>query len=585
MGLTRRVLRCAPVFFLVAIPTVVVSQVAMILAFMLPLKIIILIGSDGIPRFLSFFMTEETKNQWVIYLCLLSVGMFLLHLLANRILQQLGAQGGDRIRRQSDKATLFNAEAEYASQVFLRLAESWGTLLMVGGGVLLGLLLEWRMVLALVAAIAAQTLWLAWHWNRHQAPEKAEVRQQFVDQHMKILHNLAGVNTIIAFAVLVVLFLTDPSMNFLVGLVMFILTRQVLVRMIKGVQDGYFLSQQRERIEALVYPERHVRERRQSSVLSFESLLMPSSREKVFDAVATFEGAQAITPGREWQWCDVADRGQALYVSYPDGPGQPELRLKIVSSANDAGLAREVLFHESPSAAILGLSPTMVATGHVFGRGFILLQSPALSPVSGKVFPDLLEQVRFRLWGCTVDEGLSQRLARSYASLDQRIDAERYRCIRLACSTAGQESLLDDFMNMLEVIREHLARVPKVLVNRTLNAGNMMVTDAGEPLVMNWDAISFDLIGTGLGVADMSKRYSPEEVLAKLAEWGSPLSQVAPCALRLVAHITELESLVAREAYANALDRLPDILGLVSELESINQTDMAESPLSERIAL
>ncbi len=585
-SLSKRLLRCAPVALVAAVPTGVISQVAMILSFMLPLKIIILLGSEGVPRYLRFFMTDDNRELWIIYLCLLTVGMFLLHLLADKALERLGDHGGERIRYQSDKATLFHGEADFASQLFRRVGESWSTVLMVLGGGLLGLWLEWRLVLVLGLVLLAEALWLAWHWNRHLAPELDEVRQQFVDQRIRILQNLSGINTFVAFGVLVLLFLTDPAMNFLVGLVMFILTRHLLQRLVKGIQDGYFFAQHRERIEALAYPGRQVREPRQASAVSFEALLMPSRRHKLFDAIAEHERAGDPMAGRDWRWQDCAGRGQALYVSHPERPGQPELRLKVFSSAKDAGLAREVLFHESPSGEALGLSPKMLASGDVFGRGYILLASSTLTPIAPGDFPEQLKKVRFRLWEYKVDDALARRLARSYASLDQRLDAERFQRLRLGCNTVAEEATLDAFLAALDDLRQRLACLPKVLVNRSLNTKNLMITDVGEPLVMDWDAIALDLIGVGLSIADLDKAYAPEAVLATRA----PIDGAAACldsdALRLATHLTELEALLAREAYAAALGALPAILELSAAGQAVSGAEVkaVEGPVPRQVA-
>ena len=94
---------------------------------------------------------------------------------------------------------------------------------------------------------------------------------------MTILRSLAGVNTFVVFGGLVVLFLTEPEMNFLTGLVMFILTRQILQRVVKSVQGGHFLIQQKDRIGPLVHPGHQIQDKRKDSLVSFEALLMPSS--------------------------------------------------------------------------------------------------------------------------------------------------------------------------------------------------------------------------------------------------------------------------------------------------------------------
>ena len=565
MALSQRMLRCAPGAFLMAIPTVALNQLFFILSMMLPLKVIILIGSDGIPRFLRFLMTEQSKQQWIVYLFGLAVAFFLLYLLTNRLLVALGDSGGSSIRKQSNKVTLFDAEADFSSQVFLRLAQTWGTFAIVAGGVVLGLILEWRMVAAVALAMALQVLGLGWYWNRHQAPEHEEKRQQLVDQRMHIMQNLTGVNTFIAFGVLVVLFLTDPNMHFLIGLVMFILTRQVLARVLKSIGDGHFLIQQRERINALVFPERQVTEKRNPAQTSFESLLMPAHRHKVFETVAKFDLGLDHLNSRTWQWRDTGPRGQALYVSHATPADPTELRLKVLSSAKDAGLAREVTFYESASCAALGLSPKMLATGSAHGRGFLLLASGPLMPVTNQQWPALLKQIHHALWQHRVEDALAQRLARSYASLDQRMDAAVYGRIRLGCNTRQEEALLDRFLDALGAIQAQVATLPKVLVNKRLSRGHIMVTETGQPLIMDWSAIAYDVLGSGLSIQDLDHQFPPEAVLAAVEKQGHTVGHLDPRAIALVAHMTHLEGLVGQEAYASAIARLPATLECLTE--------------------
>ena len=64
--LTRRIYQCSPLRLVTGIPLVLVNQVSFILALMLPLKVIIMLGSDGVPRYFRFFMTEETRTQWMV---------------------------------------------------------------------------------------------------------------------------------------------------------------------------------------------------------------------------------------------------------------------------------------------------------------------------------------------------------------------------------------------------------------------------------------------------------------------------------------------------------------------------------------
>ena len=560
---TRRVGRCAPWSLLGSMPLVVINQVSFILMFMLPLKIIIMIGAEGIPRYMRFFVTEETREQWIIYLCLATVGFFLIYLVTDVILNRLGARGGKLIRTQGNKATLFHAEEDFARDVFLRIAQTWGTLLLVVGGVALGLLLEWRLVAVLLVAVAVEVILLARYWNRYQAPEQAEARDQFVQKRMDVLQNISAVNTFLAFGVLVFLFLTDPNMNFIIGLIMFILTRQVLQRIVKSTQDGYFMLQQRERIEALVYPEQHMREKREAREVSFESLLMPDRRVRLFEEVAALGHPEMAD--QKWEWCDFAPRGQALYVSRPQDDQDTELRLKVIGKAKDAGLAREVQFYQSNSAKALGLTAEFLGSGAVHGRGYLALRSSVLKACPKKDYPEALRQVRLALWQHKVDDGLAQLLKRSFASLGDRLDAERFARIRLGCNDPREEVLLDAFLEHLETMRDMVQAVPRVLINKNLSPANLLLTEDDQPIVLNWDAIALDVLGTGLSVSDLAKAYNPDTLLPELAECGCPAAQADPNGLKLVVHLGNLEGTVAREAYRAALKALPPILEVLEQ--------------------
>ncbi|MFU8833372.1 MAG: hypothetical protein ACNA7J_14630, partial [Wenzhouxiangella sp.] len=140
--LTRRILECSPVRLAAAVPVFLVNQVSFVLSMMLPLKVIIMLGSDGVPRYFRFFMTEETRDAWLVGLAAGAVGMFLLYLLTGAILTRLGRRGGERVLEHSRKTGLFDDQDRFASDVFLRVASTWGTLVMSVGAVALGLWLE-----------------------------------------------------------------------------------------------------------------------------------------------------------------------------------------------------------------------------------------------------------------------------------------------------------------------------------------------------------------------------------------------------------------------------------------------------------
>ena len=157
-------------------------------------------------------------------------GFFVLYAVTDFVLGRLAKRGGERLLRQSRKTGLFDKQEEFASDIFRRVVASWGTLAMVVGGMALGLLLEWRLVALLLGVILLEFLVFVVYWNRFRQPERASERERLAQKRANLLQNLSAINVLIFFGGLVVLLLTDPTMNFIIALVLFILTRQILAR-------------------------------------------------------------------------------------------------------------------------------------------------------------------------------------------------------------------------------------------------------------------------------------------------------------------------------------------------------------------
>jgi len=381
-----------------------------------------------------------------------------------------------------------------------------------------------------------------------------------VARRKHLLQNLSTINVLLLFGGLVFLLLTDPTMNFIVGVLLFLLARQILSRSLGIFADANFFMQNRERVDALVYPGRHLREKRSSDRSSFERLLMPGRRARVFEAVER-AGATHVAD-REWQWRDTPGAGVALFVSAAMSQGESEYRLKVKMRQGDAGLARETMFYRSDSAEALGLSCEFVDAGSVFGRGYLLLRSGALKPCPPDRVREMGFRVRTRLWQHRLDKDLIQRLLRSFPSLDARLTPERLSRIRLACNDYTEEKMLDELLRRLPRLTAALQRLPRVLCNQTLTESNILLSESGDPVVLNWEAIRYDVIGTGLTPTDLDREYSDDSVREALGNSDS-LSGGLPLAV----HAGQLDQLIGQEAYGAALGMVSELLDMLERVE------------------
>lgn len=562
--LTRRLFRCSPLVFMAEIPIFVVNQVAFVLALMLPLKVIIMLGSDGVPRYFRFFMTEETRDAWLVGLALAAVGMFLIYLATNFVLSRLEKRGGERVLIQSRKTGLFDDQDRFASDVFGRVVATWGAVAMAIGGVALGLVLEWRLIVLVLAAIVLEFVFFAIYWNRFGTPERADELEQLAARRTNILQNLSAINVLLLFGGLVYLFLTDPAMNFIVGVLLFLLARQILARSVRIFADANFFMQNRERIDALVHPGRHLREKRSSDRDSFESLLMPERRSRFFHAIGQAAGTDLAASG--WQWRDAPGKGGAFFVRPATSDEPSEFRIKIKMRKGDAGLARETMFYRSDSAGGLGLSCELVDAGSMFGRGYLLLRSSPLEPCPPQDAPEIAFQIRTRLWKHQPDKDLAQRLLRSFPPLDVRLTPERISRVRLACNKPLEEQLLDEFLGRLPQVIDALQRLPRALCNQALVGPNIFLMNSQDPVVLNWEAIRIDIIGADLLTADLDRTYFQDFIGKALDNKDCSNATLPTRALPLVVQAAQIDRLISLEAYGAALETVPRLLEVFDDI-------------------
>ncbi len=116
--------------FLWAVPTAtsgvvlftLVSQLSMLLAFFLPLKVIILLGSDGIPRYFPPAFEQFDRDALIVWLSIATVAFYALYLLADGRFQC-----GCRARRHATFSVVTEAQmAPSAPQAGTRIYQRSG---------------------------------------------------------------------------------------------------------------------------------------------------------------------------------------------------------------------------------------------------------------------------------------------------------------------------------------------------------------------------------------------------------------------------------------------------------------------------
>ena len=120
ISLSKKIYRIAPFRTFLIVVLHVSSQIALILAFFLPLKVIILLGSPGMPSYFPGSWQQLDKNDLVITLSISAALAYLFYVIAELIVSQLTDKGALIIlNKKTDLSSVSNPEA-MAKQLFSR---------------------------------------------------------------------------------------------------------------------------------------------------------------------------------------------------------------------------------------------------------------------------------------------------------------------------------------------------------------------------------------------------------------------------------------------------------------------------------
>ena len=120
VSLSAKFLRVLPILTLVIVLLTLIAQITSLLSFFMPLKIIILLGSEGMPRYLPPAFSQIDRNLLIAWLSAATVGFFLLSLLAHKLIDKSIDLGATKLLAKSQKMVLFENQQEFAGRAYQR---------------------------------------------------------------------------------------------------------------------------------------------------------------------------------------------------------------------------------------------------------------------------------------------------------------------------------------------------------------------------------------------------------------------------------------------------------------------------------
>ncbi|MDN3554967.1 hypothetical protein [Halomonas maura] len=545
---------------LLIIASTLVSQLSILFAFLLPLKIIMLLGSPGMPGYFPSFLSFFSRDVLVLLLSLCAVIFYMVHMVSERIILRISRSGAEALLLKSQKMILFENQEEVARRAFQRYSRS------VAGGVFLlmvsaviGLIYS-GLLLFLVGYIICVFSLFGFLYGK-----SSRFRKGLVEDLPKYVNSATGVGFLLSFGYMVGQFLWGAPPGILIAVISLILMRQGFSRINGLVNDLKGLFLQRLKLNALFFHGHVLVSEEKKHEVSFWTLLERSSCERWMPYVIS-------------QWCDhEVDKVDIGWIQL----GVQDVATFHVKSLNDRDeLVDEFLVkvfnvnrvshakHEATLLSEQGQLPSLKLLGveDVEGLHCHIMHGKPAKKVSSDNVAEAKQELALSLLSFEPSKQLVSQFKRSRPPLWRRIDQRMIdRLLTVADMISQRHS--DDvnmFKKSMVEIAGRLSDMPLMIVNPDTGSDSIRVDKGGRYILLHWGRWTLEPVGAGWPIM-------PEELerhidaLSEAKASRPDLRDLHESDVRLSALVYSLEKQYMRQNFVGAINTMPRIIESLEE--------------------
>jgi len=553
----RQFMRVRPGATVLVIASTGIASITKLLAFLLPLKIILLAGSPGVPRYFPFIAPDE-KIHWIIGL---TIGAFIaygLTLTLEALAARWSRDAGREILQGANQMTLHAMQDDQVKRAFADFSGVVAAVLFVALG---GLLLAWlnpALIIFLVTAVLVQfglTAWLV-RGDSVPAPAMKAWIEQRTGQYLSLLSSLTFLG---GFLVILAPFVLGEGGNILLALLGIILSRQMLSKLTGMTKDAASLQAARHRVDPLIFSGIQLQNDKQKRIAaSLHSVFSKERRQKrsysELGRTVPLEGELQVS------WADSAlPRAKTLNLVEQDADGRSirHFQQQVFPPSQTDQLKNEEFLFRHVKRERLKAPRIYVQFEEADFRCQICAHGDG-TPVAAKDWPQVRDSLLHQIWSYQPTKALVRSYRGSRPLLHERLTHAFSRRLEIATDTNEEAELLALWEEELRSIQERLAKQPLALHNPDFNRMNVVRFGEGH-LVMAWGRWSLEPIGSAIFLAGLSSEGATHvEPLRSLRpdlagrKWENDLELGALC--------QQLEQQINREQYEAALETMKTLL-------------------------
>jgi hypothetical protein len=536
------------------------AKITRLLAFMLPLKVVLLAGSGGVPRYFQFFVHPDDKTAWIIGLTGAAFVCYFATLALEAFSTRIAHDVSSDILHEAGVVSKLSNQTEDAQSYYEKFCQISAHLLFALTGLLALALFNTWLFTALVMLFVIQFIFSAWLVRGENDLHPSRVKAYVFEKLKNYLGILSSINFLAAFLVILVPFLITDNGNILVAIGSIIITRQMLGSLVAAVSNANSLSKNRHRIDPLVFRDFYLEEPEAKEGQTLRNYFHKKSRERRVAGVLR----SIVSPETELEvrWEDSPLGGINTFVimdGKDKGADSLFYQMQVFSLKKFHQLENEeFLFRHIPRSHLC--APEVLvrfAEGPFecqiceYGQG----ESVTLMEWR-EILPALLQQ----LWALTPPRVLVDAYIASNPLINKRLSESLIKRLDIALDSDQEISVFEDFLQRLPEISMRLQQLPIYIHNKQLEYKNVAsLKESQRYYIMSWRNWSIEPLGSWL--PSIIKEDQVTGMLENVRSIRSDIPNDFDYEHILFAHqCLEMELNIKRGAYKLALDRMDKIL-------------------------
>ncbi|WP_336056016.1 hypothetical protein [Nitratireductor sp. CH_MIT9313-5] len=554
LSISNKIRRNSPVSMLLMVTATLISQLTLMLASLLPLKIILLLGSPGVPHYFPLFLSGFSHQALVVGLGMATVAFYATHLVAERCIAVCNERAASRVLKQAGKLTLFVNQEDMARGAIRKVARAMANAVFALAATALilvfqpdvALVLVGWCVLVLAGISAVGTYRLGFRtWVEENAPS--------------LINSSAPLGMFIVVGYIIGAFLLGGGIHILAAIISLILSRQILQLVGTSVKESLALNMQRDKLSALFFHGHALVAQAPQPNSDLWDLCKTESRSSwlkavIADSTGIVPNHLAITDWFESPHLDVPSF--RVEVQTPNGDRNDYL-IKLYSSGKRVLAAQEAALLSSGVAQLPALP--LIGTQRIGDVDCHLFKHPPSRPIQPREFGEKSTQFLQACWTVEPPAELAHRYRRSHQLLYQRLSPEIGKRLLCVALTPENSTIVKRFIDEIDSITALLEETPHFVHSNVISMATLFALEDERILGSDWGRWSLEPIGAGLPT-DSATLQSVDSWLQEAVQQRPAMQAVSADQVRIGAIAFAFERSYTGQRYASAIRLLPQML-------------------------